>query len=59
MTNLVNTIYEKRTPDMSTWTGRRRKGERDNNSFAAFVAEAKRSEHGRDHLKRHHGSYGL
>lgn len=55
----MNTIYEKRSPDMSTWKGRRRKGERDNNSFAAFVAKAKRSDYGRAHLERHHGGYGL
>lgn len=59
MTNLSNTIFEKRTPDQSTWKGRRRKSEQDKNSFAEFVAEAKRSEHGRDHLKRHHGGHGL
>ena len=38
-----NTIYEKRTPDMSTWKGRQKKGFRCNNSFQEFVDEAKRT----------------
>lgn len=49
-----NTIYEKRTPDMSTWKGRQKKGFRCVNSFQEFVDEAKRTKHGREHLARHH-----
>ena len=55
----LNAIYERRTPDMSTWKGRERRGERDNNSFKTFVSRAKRSKDGQAHLKRHHGGLGL
>ena len=55
----MDAIYEKRTPDMSTWKGRERKGERDNNSFKTFVSRAKRSKDGQAHLKRHHAGHGL
>lgn len=54
-----NPMYEKRTPDQSTWKGRLRRGEKDTNSFATFVADSKRSNEGREHLKRQHGGYGL
>lgn len=55
----LDSEYKKFTPDMSTWKGRQRKGEKCVNSFATFVATAKRSNEGREHLKRHHGGYGL
>lgn len=55
----VDAIYEKRTPDQSTWKGRQRRGEKDHNSFATFVSRAKRSNEGKAHLKRHHGGHGL
>lgn len=51
--------YEKRGPDMSTWKGRERRGERTHNSFAQFVADAKRTKEGRAHLVQHHGGFGL
>lgn len=54
-----NPMYETRTPDQSTWKGRQRGVEKDSNSFATFVAEAKRSNEGKAHLKRHHGGHGL
>lgn len=55
----MDAMYEKRTPDMSTWKGRQRRGEKDSNSFQTFVSRAKRSNVGQAHLKRHHGGYGL
>ena len=55
----MDAIYEKRTPDQSTWKGRQRRGEKDHNSFATFVSRAKRSNEGKAHLKRHHGGHGL
>lgn len=54
-----NPIYEKRDPSMSTWKGRLRRGEKDSNSFATFVARIKRTNEGKAHLNRHHGGYGL
>ena len=54
-----NPQYERRTPDMSTWKGRERKGERDSNSFKTFVSRAKRSNEGKAHLRRHHAGHGL
>lgn len=55
----METMFEKRMPDMSTWKGRQRRGEKCINSFAEFVARAKRSKEGQAHLKAHHGGYGL
>jgi hypothetical protein len=54
-----DTIYERRDPSQSTWRGRQRRGEKDSNSFATFVSRAKRTNEGKDHLKRHHGGHGL
>lgn len=55
----MDTIYEKRTPDMSTWKGRRPKGFRCVNSFQEFVDKVKRTKEGKAHLERHHNGYGL
>jgi hypothetical protein len=51
----VETIYEKRTADQSTWTGRQRKGFRCVNSFQEFVDKAVQTKEGQAHLERHHG----
>lgn len=51
--------FEKRTPDMSTWKGRLRRGEKCSHSFKDFVAKAKTYKEGRQHLERHHGGHGL
>lgn len=56
---MINPMYEKRTPDMSTWKGREKKGFRCNNSFQEFVDGAKRTKEGKSHLERHHGGHGL
>lgn len=53
----VDTMFERRTPDMSTWTGRRPRGFRCNNSFQEFVDRVKKSKAGKDHLRRHHAGY--
>lgn len=52
-----NPMFERRTPDMSTWRGREPQGFRCHNSFAAFVKQAKRSKEGKAHLERHHGGF--
>lgn len=41
------------------WNGRQRGALKTTNSFAAFVAKAKQNSGGQDHLKRHHGGFGL
>lgn len=52
-----NPMYERRTPDMSTWRGRQKPGYRTNHSFNHFVDTVKRSKAGKDHLLRHHNGY--
>lgn len=50
-------MHDRQSSD--TWKGRLPKDERCVNSFADFVARAKRTKEGKDHLKTHHGGYGL
>ena len=58
-TELWNPMYEQRTPDQSSWKGRESRDERCGNSFAQFVANAKRTKEGKAHLEQHHGGFGL
>lgn len=51
--------HDKHKVGDSSWTGRKRRGEKDSNSFGTFVAKSKTNNVGKEHLKRHHGGYGL
>ena len=51
--------YTKFYPGESSWKGRLPRSEKCTNSFKHFVAVAKSTKAGKDHLKQHHGGYGL
>ena len=51
--------HERFTQGESRWQGRLPKSEKCRNSFAHFVAIAKTTKAGRDHLKAHHKGFGL
>jgi hypothetical protein len=51
--------YPRHDDGGGTWQGRKPKGEKCHNSFAAFVAKVKVFKEGKAHLERHHNGYGL